>query len=280
MTGSEFAPIALGLASAALWGAGDFCGGYTSKRTHVYSVVISSQIVGWLIFLVIALLSGEVPPPADQLAYSAVAGLAGAIGCIALYRGLAEGRMGVTAPVSAVVGSTLPVVAGFFLEGAPETWQLIGFGLAAVAVWFISRTDGARLHWRELSLPLVAGAGFGVFFILIGHVSDTAVWWPLVMVRTVSLSTLFIVATAQRQPRLVPRRYWWLAVLVGVFEVGGNAFFALAGQAGRLDVAAVISSLYPATTVWLAWLILKERFSRAQSIGIVAALAAIILISL
>jgi uncharacterized membrane protein len=91
---------------------------------------------------------------------------------------------------------------------------------------------------------------------------------------------LTIVATVQRQPRLVEQRYWLLAALVGALEVGGNAFFALAGQVGRLDVAAVISSLYPATTVWLAWLILKEHLTRQQLIGVVAALAAIVLISI
>ena len=280
MTGSEFTPIAFGLASAALWGAGDFWGGWTSKRQSVYSVVVSAQIVGLLLFVALAILSGERVPPSGDLAMSALAGLAGAIGIIALYRALAEGRMGVAAPVSAVVAAALPVAAGFVLDGAPKVWQFIGFGLALIAVWFISRSEDTQLRWRELNLPLVAGVGFGVFFILIGHVSDRAVWWPLVTVRTVSLSTLVIVATVQRQPRLVEQRYWLLAALVGALEVGGNAFFALAGQTGRLDVAAVISSLYPATTVWLAWLILKERLSRPQLLGVVAALAAIVLISL
>ena len=280
MTGTEFTPIAFGLASAALWGAGDFWGGWTSKRQSVYSVIVSSQIVGLALFVVLALASGERVPLLSDLALSGLGGLAGAIGIIALYRALAEGRMGVAAPVSAVVATVLPVVAGFVLDGAPKVWQFIGFGLALIAVWLISRTDGAPMRWRELSLPLVAGVSFGVFFVLIGHVSDHAVWWPLVTVRTVSLSMLLVVATVQRQPRLVEQRYWLLAALVGALEVGGNAFFALAGQVGRLDVAAVISSLYPATTVWLAWLILKERLSRPQLLGVVAALAAIVLIAM
>ena len=280
MTGTEFTPIAFGLASAALWGAGDFWGGWTSKRQSVYSVIVSSQIVGLALFVILALASGERVPLLGDLALSGLGGMAGAIGIIALYRALAEGRMGVAAPVSAVVATVLPVVAGFVLDGAPKVWQFIGFGLALIAVWLISRTDGAPMRWRELSLPLVAGVSFGVFFVLIGHVSDHAVWWPLVTVRTVSLSMLLVVATVQRQPRLVEQRYWLLAALVGALEVGGNAFFALAGQVGRLDVAAVISSLYPATTVWLAWLILKERLSRPQLLGVVAALAAIVLIAM
>ena len=110
--------------------------------------------------------------------------------------------------------------------------------------------------------------------------SETAVLWPLVTARLTSLSMLFIVATATRQPRLAEvKNHVPLVVLVGVMEVGGNAFYALAAQAGRLDVAAVVSSLYPATTVWLAWLVLKERLTRLQTVGIVAALAAIVLIA-
>lgn len=280
MTGSDFAPVALGLASAALWGAGDFWGGWTTKRQSVYSVIVSSQIVGLLMFTALAVASGEALPSPNDVALSALGGLGGAIGIIALYRALAEGRMGVAAPISAVVAAVLPVPISYLLDGAPKTGQFIGFALALVAVWFISRTEAAQLRWRELSLPLIAGAGFGVFFIFIGQVSDRAVWWPLAIMRAVSLSTLFVVATVQRRPRLVEQRYWLLAVLVGLLEVGGNAFFALAGQAGRLDVAAVVSSLYPATTVILAWLILKERFTRSQTIGIVAALTAVILISI
>jgi drug/metabolite transporter (DMT)-like permease len=120
---------------------------------------------------------------------------------------------------------------------------------------------------------------FGVFFILIHRASEIAGFWPLVAARLTSLSVLTVVATVTRQPRLPERIHLPLIVLVGVMEVGGNAFYALAARAGRLDVAAVISSLYPAGTVWLAWLILKERITRLQSVGVIAALAAIVLIA-
>ena len=126
---------------------------------------------------------------------------------------------------------------------------------------------------------MVAGLSFGVFFMFIHRASETAVLWPLVAARLTSLSMLFIVATATRRPRLPEVKHWPLVALVGVMEVGGNAFYALAAHVGRLDVAAVISSLYPGATVWLAWLILKERITRLQTVGIVAALAAIVLIA-
>lgn len=280
MTGSDFAPVAFGLASAAFWGAGDFCGGLASKRVHVYSVIITSQIIGVILLIGLALAFGEAMPPRDHLLLGGVGGVAGAIGLIALYRALATTRMGVAAPVTGVIGAALPMVVGAVTEGLPGAPQFIGFGLAFAAVWFISRADDAAFQWRDLGLPLIAGLGFGMFFVFIGRASATAVLWPLVVARLSSLGTMLIIATIHRQPRLTPSLHLPLIVLVGVMEVGGNAFYALAGQVGRLDVAAVVSSLYPATTVWLAWLILKERFTRSQTIGIVAALAAIVLISL
>jgi drug/metabolite transporter (DMT)-like permease len=266
--------------SAACWGAGDFCGGFASKRWPVYSVIISSQLVGVGLLIGLAVIFKEVLPPLEQLLLGGVGGLAGALGLVALYRALATGRMGVAAPIAGVVGVALPVLIGAMLDGLPGTIQTVGFGLAAFAVWIISRTDDARLRLYDLGLPLLAGLSFGVFFVIIGKVSDTAVMWPLVAARCASLGALTIVAMGTHQPRLVPLNHWRLIALIGVLEVGGNAFFALAGQSGRLDVAAVISSLYPAATVLLARLILKEHLGQKQSIGVLAALVAIVLITL
>ena len=279
MIGPGLSSVVFSFVSAACWGAGDFCGGLASKRTHVYGVIITSQIVGVSLLIGLALVFGEALPSLDQLALGGMAGFAGAIGLIALYRALSTGRMGVAAPVAAIVGAALPVLVGFAIDGPPGVLQLIGFAVALMAVWLITQTPDAALRLRELRLPLVAGLAFGVFFVMIGTVREGAVFWPLVAARCTSLGALWITATLTRQPRLADRSHWRLVVLVGVLEVGGNAFYALAGQTGRLDVAAVISSLYPATTVWLAWLILKERLSRPQLLGIAAALAAIVLIS-
>jgi drug/metabolite transporter (DMT)-like permease len=280
MTGLELAPIVFGLTSAACWGAGDFCGGLATKRTQVYRVIISSQLVSLMLLLILALALHEPLSAFDHLLLACVAGIVGAIGMLALYRALAVGQMGVAAPVSAVVAAAVPVVVGSFIEGPPSGSQLIGFGLAFAAVWFISRTGHGTIRRRDLGLPVIAGLGFGTFYVLIGTVGQTAVWWPLIAARVGSLTALFIVTTVNRQPRLVEKRSVGLIILIGVFEVGGNACYILARQAGRLDVAAVLASLYPAVTVWLAWFFLKERMYRLQSIGVLAALAAIILITL
>ena len=280
MTGLELAPIVFGLTSAACWGAADFCGGLATKSTQVYRVIISSQLISLILLVILAIATHERLLPFDQMLLASVAGVVGAIGMIALYRALAVGQMGVAAPVSAVVAASVPVIVGSFIEGPPSVSQLIGFGLAFVAVWFISRTGRSAIHWHDLGLPIIAGLGFGTFYVLIGSVGQAAVWWPLVAARVGSLTALLIVTLVNRQPRLVERQSLRLIVLIGVFEVGGNACYILARQAGRLDVAAVLASLYPAVTVWLAWFFLKERMYRLQSIGVLAALAAIVLITL
>lgn len=280
MTGLELAPIVFGLTSAGCWGAADFCGGLATKRTQVYRVIISSQVVSLILLLALALATHEATLPLDRWLQGYVAGIFGALGMLALYRALADGHMGVAAPVSAVVAAAVPVIFGVFSEGLPGLPQLIGFGLAFVAVWFISRTGHVKVQWGDLGLPFLAGVGFGIFFVIIGSVGGTAVWWPLIAARVGSLSMLLSMTLIKRQARLVEKPLIAIAVIIGVLEVGGNACYILARQAGRLDVAAVLASLYPAATVLLARLVLKEHVGRSQLAGIVAALAAIALIAL
>ena len=266
------------MASAACWGTGDFSGGLATKRTNVYAVIIASQVVGAILLVISALAFREPMPSPGQPAWGALAGLAGAVGLIGLYRALALGRMGVAAPVSAVITAIVPVVVGAFVEGLPDMPQRIGFGLALIGIWLVSRTEGMRVRIGDLGLPIMAGLGFGFFLVFIGQVSDAAVLWPLVAARVASLTLMIVVATFNRRPRLPDIQALPLIALAGAMDAGGNAFFALAARAGRLDVAAVLASLYPATTVWLAWLILKERIARPQAFGIVVTLAAIALI--
>ena len=279
MTNSPIASVVFGLASAVCWGAGDFCGGLATRRTHVYGVIIASQIVGVVMLIGLALAFGEQVPKPVHLFWGSLGGLAGTLGLVAFYRALAFGQMGVAAPVGGVIGAATPAILGVFTDGWPGTLKLIGFVLALAAVWFVSRTQDATTRAHELGLPIVAGICFGAFFICIHRASETAVFWPLVAARFTSLAALTAVATATRQPRWPAQAHLPLIMLVGVLEVGGNAFYALAARAGRLDVAAIVSSLYPAGTIWLAWLILKERMTRLQRVGIVAALAAIALIA-
>lgn len=280
----ELAAIFFGLASAASWGAGDFSGGLATKRNNVYVVIVVSQIFGVVMLAALALLWREAVPPPGHLLYGALAGLAGALGLVALYRGLAANQMGVVAPLTALVAAMLPVVVGVALSGLPDTQKLLGFGFAFAGIWTISRSgDGGRVTTRALMLALLAGASFGLFFIFIDQVSEDAVFWPLVAARLASITVLtaFIIQRRSRKAAgaAEPPLNMPLLILTGVLEAGGNVFFALASASGRLDIAAVLSSLYPASTVFLAWLVLKERLSGRQWLGIVATLGAIVLIT-
>jgi drug/metabolite transporter (DMT)-like permease len=277
--GTELAAVGFGLAASLSWGTSDFSGGMAAKRVHIFGVMTISYAVGLVLLIALAVARGEPVAAASDLLWAAGAGLAGAAGLTAQYRALAVGRMGIVAPVAAVLGATIPVIFSAFSEGVPGSLRVIGFGLAILGVALISRARTAGSGADGLGLAVIAGFGFGLFFILIDQVSDDAVFWPLVAARGASFAVLLIVALSSGQTWLPSRSGLRIVLLAGALDVGGNTFFLLAAQSGRLDVASVLSSLYPAVTVILARGILKEHVTRAQGIGIAAALIAIPLIA-
>jgi drug/metabolite transporter (DMT)-like permease len=279
MVAGDLAAVAFGLASALSWGAGDFSGGLATKRASVFGVLAISHTAGLLLLIVLALVWAEPLPSATSLSWGIAAGLAGALGLASLYRALAVGQMGMVAPLSAVLTAALPALFGVLTEGIPSAPKLVGFGLALLGIWLIAGT-GAVVGARDgLGLALLAGCAFGIFFILIHRAGASAIFWPLVAARIGSLGLVLPLALRKRQLLPSDLRLLVVVLLTGALDVAGNAFFVLAGQAGRLDVAAILASLYPASTVFLAALLLRERVKGMQVVGIVAALAAIALIA-
>lgn len=278
---SETLAIIYGLAAAAVWGTGDFAGGLASKRTDVTGVVFLSHLVGLLLFLGLALILQETIPSGWDFFYGAVAGLAGMAGLLALYKGLAEGRMGITAPLAAVVTAVLPMLVSFVIEGLPQTIQIVGFGLGLLAVWFLAIDEaGGTIHLKLLGLPFLAGIGFALFLILIDRVTPGALFWPLTSARVASVLFLLFVLQNRSQSHLPTVAALPFVIASGIFDAGGNAFAMLAAQTGRLDIASILSSMYPASTVLLAWLILGERLSVTQRWGAILALIALVLITM
>lgn len=277
--GAEFGSVTFGLASAATWGIGDFSGGLATRRAPVLTVVLLSQLTGLSAILVLALLRAEANPMLSDVAWGAVAGVVGQVGLFALYRAMAIGQMGIAAPITAVLAAGIPALFGALTQGLPDAIHLIGFGVALAGVYLISRPQGADGRPAGLRLAFVAGLGFAAFLILIAQVHQNAVFWPLAAARLSSISVMLGITLARR--RFVrPSREALLPIVVsGVMDVAGNTFYVLAEQAGRLDIAAVLSSLYPASTVLLALIILKERLTRPQLMGVLLALAAIPLIA-
>jgi drug/metabolite transporter (DMT)-like permease len=276
---SSFQTAGLSLLSAASWGAGDFAGGIAAKKANVFRIVALAHAFGLLSMLLMAWLMRETVPPRADLIWGAIAGLAGAFGIAALYKGLAIGRMGIIAPVAAVVTAILPVIIGMRTQGLPPRIQLLGFALALVSIWLVARPDGEIDTHRGLVLAILAGISFGFFLVAGKEAGHNAVFWPMVAARAASvvvMSAISLLAVSDARPlkpALTP------IVLSGLLDSAGNALFLAATRHGRLDVAAVLASLYPASTVILARLVLKEHISRTQSAGIAGALIAIALIS-
>jgi drug/metabolite transporter (DMT)-like permease len=281
MMSSKIFSILFGLLSATSWGAGDFSGGFASKKTSVYLVILVSQFVGFLFLLAFAWIIISPIPSVDTLLIGGLAGFSAAFGLLALYHGLASGQMGVVAPVAAVIASILPVTVSIYREGKPHNLQLLGFLCAFIGVWFLSRGNShSQIQVGSLKISVAAGVGFGLFFILIDRVSSESILWPLIAARIASVILFLSIVKARRRKVVLPKNQLFIIALAGIFDAGGTTFFALATRVGRLDIATVLSSLYPAVTVLLAWFILKERLGRQQWLGVCSVMIALILVSL
>jgi drug/metabolite transporter (DMT)-like permease len=275
-----------GLLSAISWGAGDFTGGLAARKVGAVRAVFYASVIGLIAVTISAWAANEAVPSLRVWLIAMLAGIFGSTGLILLYAAMANGTMSIAAPVSALLAAALPVLVGTLTEGLPETLTLIGFGFALFAVWMVSQSEGGvkdiLSHLADLKLPLLAGLGFGGYFIVMHRATDEgALLWAMTGSRSSSVLLIFIYMLVTRTSFRVDDRSSFPVIGVnGVLDLTGNAFFILAAQAGRLDVASVLSSLYPGSTVMLAWIFLHERLSRTQWIGILSALIAIVLMTL
>ena len=240
--------------------------------------MLTPYVVSFIILVSTAMIRGEqLSQPAD-LMWGALAGTLVMAGYGFLLRGFATGRMGIVAPVSGVLATAIPVLFAAFTEGLPRGLQLLGFGLALVSIWMLSRPEKLGSRPEGLGMALLAGMGFGGFFTALDQVGESAVFWPLAAGRLTACVLMVAFAFSARRSLIPQAPPLALLGLLGLLDVGGNLFFLLAVQTGRLDVAAVLASLYPAVTAILAWLIAKEHIARLQVIGAAVAVVAIALI--
>ena len=270
-----------GILSALSWGAGDFAGGLATRKLGAFRAVFYADFLGLLALVAVNIFYKEVLPSTSSLILAGIGGMCGSIGLITLYYSMARGQMSIAAPVSALFAAALPVIVGVFTQGFPTLIHFLGFGLALLAVWLISQGDMAnRFHVDSLSdlrLPLLAGLGFGSYFIIMHYATEgiSATVWPMIASRFTATLMLFALVLIRRESFSIQRDAWGVVLVNALLDVGGNFFYLLALQFGRLDISAVLSSLYPGATVVLAWIFLKERISRTQWLGILTALVAI-----
>jgi drug/metabolite transporter (DMT)-like permease len=274
-----YAVIVFGLLSAVAWGSGDFGGGLLSRRAPLFGVVIVTQLSGMIVALVLAAARSEPVPAGMDVVWAAGAGLSGVVGITSLYHALAVGRMGVVAPVTGVLAALVPVSVGIVSQGVPGTPVIAGIVVALLAVVLVTRApthDPGRPS--GLGWALVAGLAIGSFNTFAGQLSAAGAFAPLVLIRLVQVAVLGLLVIVGRRAWRVDRGTAARLAGVGLLDMTGNAGFILAAQTGHLAVAAVLSSLYPVTTVLLAIVVLRERVSRSHVAGIALTAVAIALI--
>jgi drug/metabolite transporter (DMT)-like permease len=287
--------IVLALGSAIAYGVSDYTGGVLTKRARVFSVILLSQLVSCVLFiLVIPFWNGTFSWPAVR--WGALAGVAGASGAALLYRGLAIGRMGVVAPITAVLAAALPVTYGLAQGERPGWVPLIGVVLGFVAVVLISRASEPasppendaddwpspvnRRNNHGVVEALGAGVGFGLFFILLAGTPEGSGLWPLVGTRVSMLASSALLAAVTGTAIRPPAGVGPGLVLLGFTNLGADFLYLLATRAGLLSLVAVITSLYPAATIALARVLLNERMARQQLVGVAVAALSVALIAL
>ncbi|MDO9383586.1 MAG: DMT family transporter [Hyphomicrobiaceae bacterium] len=268
----------LALASAVSWGGADFSGGLGVKGANAALVVAVSQAAGLLCLIAMLLMVDEPLPSSSALAWGVGAGLGVGLGNYCLYSALAIGKMGINAPVAAIVSSTLVTLLAIWHDGLPAPVQIGGFALAAVAIWLMTTSDGET---KGLGLAFGAGLAFTAYLYCSKHATADGIFWPLIAGRFVALFVFTGIALRSRADfssvSSTSVRYMLAA---GVLDAIANILFVFATRYTRMDEATFLSSLYPGITVLCAWLILSERVSRRQGVGIAVALLAIPLIAL
>jgi drug/metabolite transporter (DMT)-like permease len=371
---SQFAPAACSLAAVFIWGTSDFTGGYASRRANAFVFTAFSHLCALILMVVLALAQHAPFPSRTSILWALLAGGIGGFSLAIFYRALAEGKMGLTAPIAALLGAAIPTLADIAIEGAPHAWTFAGFALAIVAIWLITRAEpvpkeksddkpnvwhranvwgrallpacperSRRVRQAQLGLVLpaapsdpatptqprrappgdpfdfaqgrlarvpgptqpydqvdddqiddeektgavpkgvavaaLAGVGFAAFYLCIRQAGAGSPLWIAAVSRAASFLATAVAVVATKAPLRLDLPRAAMAAVAGSFDITGSALFIFASQHGRLDEAVVISSLYPAVTVILARLILKEHFSRWRFIGLLAALAAVPMIA-
>ncbi|MBA3443682.1 MAG: EamA family transporter [Gemmatimonadales bacterium] len=277
----------LALGSALLYGAADFTGGLATRRCATVPVVILSQLSGLIFLLLLLPLLPDSSPSRTDMLWGIAAGVTGGVGVGLLYRALAIGTMAVVAPTTAVCAVAIPVMVSVLLGERPGPVAAAGIALGIVSIVLVSRqtaSEGPGANKTGGKLPpgvgtaLISGVAIGFFFLALAQTRPEAGMWPLVASRLLSVVLFGGLAVVSRQSVRMPRRIVVLASVCGVIDMLANALYLLAARAGPLSLVVTLSSLYPASTVLLARVVLRERLNFWQITGVGCALVAVVLI--
>lgn len=281
----------LALGAALSYGLGDFVGGFAAQRATAWAVALVAQVTGSVAVLALALVV-DGSPSGTHLAWAAAAGIGNGLGTAFLYRGLSSGRMGVVAPVSGVGATLVPVVVGLLSGERPGGLVWLGFLAALPATWLVTRTPQAVAPAAAPAIPpgeaprrtgavdgALAGLGFGAMFAALAEVPSSAGLLPLAVNQAVAGLAVVAVAVALRVAWVPRTRAAALGVVSGALGTTATGLFLLATHQDLLAVAAVLTSLYPAVTVVLAALVLRETVHRTQAVGLLLCATAVVLVA-
>jgi drug/metabolite transporter (DMT)-like permease len=278
---TQFFGMALALLAAGVWGSGDYAGGMAVRRADPFQVIVLAALSGMVLLLVIAVFVRETWPSTASMLWSLAAGSSGALGLTALYAGIARGRAAVVAPTTAVVGAIIPVGFGLVTRGLLTNTQVAGIALALVGLWLVSRPASQPNDSKPsgLSYGLLAGVGVSGFLIFIAQVDEGHILLPLVVARVASVvvGLIILLSRGTPMPRLAGGSF---ALAAGLFDAGGNVLYLWSENFIRIDIAAVLSSMYPVITVLLARWLMKQAVSKPQWVGLFCCLGGVTLIAL
>ena len=269
---------ALALAAAASWGVGDFFGGLKSRSLNPVAVLIVAQPIGLTLLAIWVAVRGQGPPGSSVL-WACLAAVLGTTGLIAFYKGMAAGALSIVAPIAGA-GAAIPVIWGLAHGDHPSGYQELGFATALIGIVLASferRPEAARLA-AGVGWAVIAMLAFGAYYIPMHEASHGDFLWAAFVFRLTS-TTLIAAAWLVLRPPSARRADLPVLASIGILDTGGNVFFAAASAKGLVSVVSILASLYPVVTVLLARAVLHERVHRSQELGIVLALAGIVLIS-
>lgn len=267
------------LFGAVSYGVSDFIGGVVARRSSPWPVAFTSSVGAAIAATALTAVSSGTPTPM-HLAWGAFAGVGGGVGTAFLYRGLSAGRIGVVAPISAVCAAALPVLVSTLTGEHPPFLAWVGIASALPGIWLVSLEEGSWVGGQGVADGLAAGLGFGISFVGLGHVPQSAGWSPLVAMGIVSAATIYAMAelAGARAISREPLVLWGLAG--GVLATGAMVGFILATSRGLVSIAAVLVSLYPAFTILLAVTVLHERIRPIQRVGLGVCAGAVALVAM
>ena len=276
--------LVLALLSAAFYGTADFLGGVAARRAPALAATVAAQGCGLVVVLLAMPLFASGAPSTSGVLWGVAAGLAGGVGVALLYYGFAVGRVSVVAPVTGVCSISIPVVIALILGERPGSLALAGILIAIASVALISRQEDSAgtspQRDRSIAIAIASGLAIGAFFVCLARAGGVAAGlWPLVIARAASTVLLAGVATLAKVPLRIPRAALGPAVACGAIDVLANALYVVAVRDGPLGIVATLASLYPASTVLLARLVLRERLRPVQSLGLAGATIAIVMIT-